>query len=112
MLYRCSVVMAIVLLLFIMHSFRSIQHLSYGWVALMGLLLLLIINNEQKMEHWLHQVEWSTLLFIATLFVLMECLGELGLIGFLGLEVEKVIVLCPPKYRSTVAICLVLWVRY
>lgn len=111
MLYRCSIIMAIVLILFFMNSFPKIQHLSLGWVAFIGMLLLFIITDERNIDYWLHKVEWSTLIFIAALFVLMESLGELGLIHFLGDKMEELIFLCPPEHRLLVAICSIVWVR-
>lgn len=58
----------------------------------------------------LHQVEWATLLFFAALFVLMECLNELGLINWMGGYIESIIETVPSGHRLTVAILLMLWV--
>ena len=43
-----------------------------GWIALLGALLLLLLAESEDMEGVLARVEWSTLLFFAALFVLME----------------------------------------
>ena len=55
-----------------------------GWIAILGALVLLLLADVQELESVLHKVEWGTLLFFAGLFVLMEGLGELGLIDFIG----------------------------
>ena len=40
----------------------------------------------------LGRVEWSTLIFFATLFVVMEALDKLGLLLWIGDKVESVII--------------------
>jgi Na+/H+ antiporter NhaD/arsenite permease-like protein len=47
-------------------------NLSLGWTALIGALLLLLLADNEEMEGVLARVEWGTLLFFASLFVLME----------------------------------------
>lgn len=49
-----------------------------------GAVVLLILSDIQDLEAILHKIEWGTLLFFGGLFVLMEGLGELGLIRFIG----------------------------
>lgn len=102
--------MALVIVLFLLHSFPGVQNLSFGWVALLGLMLLLILAEQKDIDHCLHQVEWSTLLFFAALFILIECLGELGLIHWLGRHTERLIESVSDRYRLTVAIQMILWV--
>lgn len=63
------------------------------------------------MEAVLARVEWSTLLFFAALFVLMESLAELGLIDWIGKQTENVILSVGEDSRLAVAILLILWVR-
>lgn len=63
------------------------------------------------MEAVLARVEWSTLLFFACLFVLMEALSELGLIDFIGRQTENVILSVGEESRLAVAILIILWVR-
>lgn len=46
--------------------------MSLGWTALLGAILLLILADREDMEAVLARVEWSTLLFFAALFILME----------------------------------------
>jgi P protein len=65
---------------------------------------------REDMEAVLARVEWSTLLFFAALFVLMEALSELGLIDFIGKQTEAVIMAVSKDYRLCVAILIILWV--
>ena len=62
------------------------------------------------MEAVLARVEWSTLLFFAALFVLMEALSELGLIDWIGRQTENVILSVGEENRLMVAILIILWV--
>lgn len=48
------------------------DRVSLGWTALLGAILLLTLADREDLEPILHRVEWSTLLFFAALFVLME----------------------------------------
>lgn len=63
------------------------------------------------MEAVLARVEWSTLLFFAALFVLMEALSELGLIDWIGRQTENVILSVGEGSRLAVAILIILWVN-
>lgn len=93
-----------------MHSIPDIQRLSLGWTALLGAILLLILSDRQDMEAVLARVEWSTLLFFAALFVLMESLSELGLIEWIGSQVENIVLSVGEDNRLTIAILIILWV--
>lgn len=66
---------------------------------------------SEDMEAVLARVEWSTLLFFAALFVLMEALSELGLIDWIGRQTENVILSVGEESRLMVAILIILWVR-
>lgn len=62
------------------------------------------------MEAVLARVEWSTLLFFAALFILMEALAKLGLIEWIGKQTEMVILSVGEESRLAVALLLILWV--
>lgn len=62
------------------------------------------------MEAVLARVEWSTLLFFAALFVLMEALSVLGLIEWIGSQTENIILAVGEESRLMVAILIILWV--
>ncbi|KAF9405625.1 hypothetical protein HW555_013729, partial [Spodoptera exigua] len=81
-----------------------------GWTALLGALLLLTLADREDLESVLHRVEWSTLLFFAALFVLMEALSKLGLIGYIGGCTEALILRVDESDRLAVALILMVWV--
>lgn len=52
--------------------------LGLGWTALLGALLLFLLYDNQDLEGIFARVEWSTLLFFASLFILMEVTENTG----------------------------------
>ncbi|KAL9648397.1 hypothetical protein ABK040_010559 [Willaertia magna] len=108
----CSSVLVITIAFFFIESFiHSYVHLNLAWIAIIGsvtMLLLAGINHE--FDEILEKVEWSTLLFFAALFVLMEGLGKLGLVEFIGNVTSDLIASVSSDLRLFVAITLLLWV--
>lgn len=66
--------------MFLVQSIPSLQRLSLGWSALLGVLLLLIIADRSDMDALMLRIEWATLLFFAAMFIIMETFARLGLI--------------------------------
>lgn len=77
----------------------------------MGAILLLILADREDIESVVARVEWTTLLFFAGLFVLMEALAELGLIEWIGTQTENIILGVSEEARLAVAILIILWVN-
>ncbi|KAL7741500.1 hypothetical protein ACLKA6_000817 [Drosophila palustris] len=98
-----------VLVCFLIQSVPHWRTLPLGWVALLGVILLLIVLNRDDMEHLIHRVEWTTLLFFAAMFVMMECVERLGLLVSIGELTEHVILTVDKHHRLTVAIFMILW---
>jgi hypothetical protein len=98
-------------LLFFLHSVVEI-HLTLAWIASMGAMLLMIIAGFKDIEEVLEHVEWSTLIFFAALFIMMEALDRLGLIEFLGLQVAAMIETVPDvgSNRLAAAVTVIVWV--
>lgn len=71
LLAKSGCVLAFVITLFFLHSLPHLN-LSLGWIALLGVLLLLILADSEDFDGVMARVEWSTLLFFASLFILME----------------------------------------
>ncbi|KPJ19668.1 P protein [Papilio machaon] len=88
----------------------SADRVSLSWTALLGAILLLLLADRADLEPVLHRVEWSTLLFFAALFVLMEALSRLGLISFVGGMLQQVVLQAQGRARLALAILLILWV--
>lgn len=110
LLIKSAITLVFVITFFFMHSFPDIQKLSLGWTALLGAILLLILSDRHDLESILARVEWSTLLFFAALFILMESLSELGLIDWIGTQTENIILTVDEESRLAVAILIILWV--
>lgn len=109
LLIKCSVVLITVIMLFFLQSVPSLN-LSLGWIALLGAIMLLILADFDEIESILGRVEWSTLLFFAALFVVMEALTRLRLIWFIGQMTQDFISTVDESHRLLVAIIVILWV--
>ena len=109
LLIKSVCVLTVTVALFFMQNFPQTQ-LSLGWTALLGALTLLVLSDKLEVESIFSRVEWSTLVFFATLFVIMEALNRLNLLTWIGNGVESVIESVPPKWQLTVSIVLILWV--
>lgn len=112
LLIKSGVALTFTIIFFFLHAAPHIQRLSIGWTALLGAVLLLILADREDIESIVAHVEWTTLLFFAGLFVLMEALAELGLIDWIGAQTENVIMSCPEDARLAVAILIILWVNF
>ncbi|XP_068622355.1 P protein-like [Battus philenor] len=110
LLVKASIAISFVVLVFFLHSIPELNRVSLGWTALLGAILLLTLADREDLEPILHRVEWSTLLFFASLFVLMEALSKLGLIEYIGGLTEGIILRVDERGRLAVALLLMLWV--
>ncbi|CAH2101648.1 unnamed protein product [Euphydryas editha] len=110
LLLKSTIAICFVVAVFFLHSIPELNRVSLGWTALLGAILLLTLADREDLEPILHRVEWSTLLFFAALFVLMEALSKLGLIKFIGGLTESLILKIDENGRLAVAIILLLWV--
>ena len=77
---------------------------------MIGALTLLVLSDKLEVESIFSRVEWSTLVFFATLFVIMEALKRLNFLKFIGNGVESIIDSVPQEWQLTAAIVLILWV--
>lgn len=110
LLWKCSFILVFIIILCIVQSFPEIQRLSVAWCALLGTILLLIITFRDDMDHLMHRIEWTTLLFFAAMFIIMEALERLGLINWIGKQTEQLILSVDESYRLAVSIILILWI--
>jgi len=81
-----------------------------AWIAVLGALTLMVLADIHDMEVILHKVEWSTLIFFAALFVLMEGLDRLGLVSLIGNHLADMIAHVGEEKRLLVAIILIVWI--
>ncbi|MFQ5610790.1 MAG: SLC13 family permease [Anaerolineae bacterium] len=77
LLFQSLVVIGLVLLGF---SFHSQLHLETATVAMSGATLLLLWTRKDP-HHILRDVEWTTLFFFIGLFIMVEAVVEVGIIG-------------------------------
>ena len=110
LLIKSGIVLIFILALFMVESIPEFKRLSLGWSALLGVILLLIISGRDDMDAILHRIEFSTLLFFAAMFVLMEAVERMGFIAWIGNGCEDIIKSVSKEYRLAVAIIIILWV--
>lgn len=80
LLHKSIVVMVLVVLGFIFHSQLGIESAT---VALTAAAIMLMIGR-QNVEYIISEVEWTTILFFAALFIVVGGLVETGVIGQLA----------------------------
>jgi P protein len=110
LLIKSGCCLIFILVLFLVESIPEIHRLSLGWSALIGIILLLIISDRDDMDAVLHRVEFSTLLFFASMFVLMEAVERMGFIAWIGAGCEEIIGSVSKDYRLAFAIFIMIWV--
>lgn len=110
LLIKAGITLVFILVLFFIQSIPEIRRLSLGWSAFIGILFLLIISNKDDIESVLHRVEWTTLLFFAAMFILMEAVERMGFVAWIGVGCEELIKGVSKEYRLEVAIIIILWV--
>ena len=111
MLTTSGFILGLVILGFFLHP---ITHMPVSRIALGGAVLMLLATNRHELDEPLEEVEWTTLLFFAGLFVLVHSLQYMGVINFIGEYVEQAIVWFPQGddgiIRLTAAMVILLWV--
>jgi Na+/H+ antiporter NhaD/arsenite permease-like protein len=79
-LLKSIICLGVALLLFVT---QTITHISPGVVAL-SMAMILFIITRMEIEHILLEIEWSTLLFFAGLFVLVGAMEQKGVIEWIA----------------------------
>ncbi|SPP82431.1 P protein [Drosophila guanche] len=110
LLIKCCIALGFAIALFFLHSLPWLAGASLAWIAMLAALLLLILANKEAMDAILLHVEWSTLLFFAALFVMIEAMSELGLIQWIGDITVGVILRVDESNQMTVAIMMLIWI--
>jgi Na+/H+ antiporter NhaD/arsenite permease-like protein len=107
MLKTSGTVLGLVILGFFLNP---VLHIPVSWVALIGAVLMLLVTDPHELEEPLEKVEWTTLIFFAGLFVLIHSLQHLGVIGWIGDQVESAISFFEVEYQFVAALVIILWV--
>ncbi len=107
MLKASGTVLGLVILGFFLNP---VLHIPVSWVALVGAVVMLLVTNPHELEEPLEKVEWTTLIFFAGLFVLIHSLQHLGVISWIGDQVESAITFFDEEYRFVAALVIILWV--
>lgn len=110
LLIKCGIALTFAILLFTLNSLPFLKGITLPWAALLAAILLLILANKGDLQDIFDHIEWSALLFFASLFVLVESVAELGLIDFVGECTSNIVEHLDESHRLIVAIMLILWI--
>ena len=136
LLWKSLGTLLVVTLLFFAQSIPG-THLTLGWISLFGGLALLAMSSSDEIpksfqegeveqeeegeesseggrleifDYVINNIEWSTLMFFFSLFIVMEVMEKLGLISFMGKQITLLVDHIPPgRWRSIGAITIILW---
>lgn len=109
LLVKCAVVMTLAILLFFLQSIPNMD-LSLGWIAVLGAVALLTLADFDDLDTIIGRVEWSTLIFFASLFIVMEVLSELRFLWWIGQLTQTAINSFSDEHRLLAAVNIILWV--
>ncbi len=110
MLIKSGIILGLVLIAFFAHSAITHPLSNVAVIALIGAFVMLLVVTPHEIEHYLDEVEWTTLLFFAGLFILIGGLSAMGLIDALAQWTSTMIARAPEDHRLFVALMLLLWV--
>ena len=65
-------------------------------------LISFTLKDQPDIEHIVARVEWTTLIFFATLFVIMKSLDHLGFLSWIGGEITSLIRMVEKDYMYDV----------
>jgi len=102
LLVKSGVVLGITIFLFIVHG---ALHMEPSIAALVGAAVLLVISKVDIVEMLEHEIEWPTLIFFMTLFIVVAGAEDTGLIQIIADWVHDL-----SKGSLVAAILMILWV--
>lgn len=108
LLIQSILILLITVLLFFIQAIPEYK-LTLGWISIFAALTLLVASSllsedgsqtttqahPSRFEAVISKIEWSTLIFFFALFIVMDVMVKLGLVGFLSSQIIKTIDLLP-----------------
>ena len=107
LLMKCGTILVAVIIMFFLHP---VHHINTSYIAIAGAFACLLLGTNDDLHTTFELLEWETLVFFAGLFIMIECINELGVIRAIGNGVSSLIEHAPMKWRSLIAHMLILWV--
>eukprot|EP00811_Abedinium_folium_P003296 NODE_1302_length_2529_cov_10.098251.p1 GENE.NODE_1302_length_2529_cov_10.098251~~NODE_1302_length_2529_cov_10.098251.p1 ORF type:complete len:639 (-),score=181.65 NODE_1302_length_2529_cov_10.098251:611-2278(-) len=87
-----------------------VHEIEPSWFCVMAMIVGALLYDHEHIHQVMEFVEWDTLLFFALLFVLVESLGELGMLRAVSDAVVWLIEAFPEDSRLYFALIIILWV--
>ncbi|KAH8257326.1 hypothetical protein KR038_007426 [Drosophila bunnanda] len=110
LLVKTLIALGVTVLGFLLHPLPFMSGATLGWVSILGAFLLIILARTKDITSVLVHVEWAALIFLASLFVLVEVVDRLGVIIWLSDQTVSVIASVNERHHTMVAIVLILWI--
>ena len=110
LLKRSGIILGGVILAFFAHSAFHHPLLTVATIALGGAVLMLLVTSPHHVEEQLEAVEWTTIIFVSGLFIMIGGLQYMGLIDSIADGISNTISRASPENRLMVAVLLLLWV--
>lgn len=110
LLIKCAVAFLFFVLISFMHSLPGMKGASLEWAAILAAWLLIIMDNRRDFESILDRIDWGTLIFFGSLFVLVEVLDKLGFLDFWSNLLISAVKSVSPKHQMNLSMVLLLWV--
>ncbi|XP_016982862.1 P protein [Drosophila rhopaloa] len=110
LLIKCCIALTFALLCVVLHSIPGVAAgASLGWVTLLAAFLLIILENKHDLHAILGIIQWTSLLYIAALFVLSEAVDQLGFFEWLGDRTVVFLASLEPQHQTAVTTMTLLW---
>lgn len=110
LLIKCGIAFTFLILTFFLHSLPSMPGATLEWAAVLAAWLLIILDNRKDFAPVIERLDWSTLIFFASLFVLVEVLHKLGFVDYWNDLIMSLILSVNPKYHNILSLVLIIWV--
>ncbi|KAH8251509.1 hypothetical protein KR038_009105, partial [Drosophila bunnanda] len=111
LLIKCCITLVFAYLCLILHSIHGVADgATLGWVILLAAFLLIILDNKSHLDGTLAIIQWTILLFIASLFILTETVARLGLFRWVGEKAALALSMAISHNQSKVVIMVLIWV--
>ncbi|KAH8376857.1 hypothetical protein KR093_001748 [Drosophila rubida] len=109
LLIKCGVGYGFAICMFMLQSLPLIRNIKLSWAAVVSAILLVILVNEANTRSILGRVEWTQLVYLAALYVLIECLVVMGFLDWLGDLTTGLISSVDESNQLAVSILLIMW---
>jgi len=107
---RFQKVIMVLLTTMLLMFLSPVHGLDSAWIALIGAVVMILSSTPRELHKAMESIEWDTLIYLASLFVMIEVCSQLRLIAVIGEALQYMIASVEPSRQLAVALLLILWV--